>query len=119
MRANKNNWWVDPLIVVACLLIAEVSFGQPLTPAVGYLALCAFAISALTLHLARGLAGADQAPAWILNGWAAAVVVLLFLAFALRIGAEFSRRVILTWFVIAPVALYVSTRLHGRRWLKL
>ena len=41
----------------------------------------------------------------VLVRWGAIVAALLFIAFAFQLGAEFSRKVMLTWFLVTPVAL--------------
>ena len=109
---------LDPVIVVACLFACQGAYSTPLSPAVGYLALLVFIISSplfgrfdLPYPIAPGEAPLSRFPAVcsrVLVRWAAIVAALLFIAFAFKISAEFSRGVMLTWFAITPVALCLS-----------
>jgi putative colanic acid biosynthesis UDP-glucose lipid carrier transferase len=116
---------LDPVLVVACLFAAQGAFGRPVTPAIGYLALLAFIISSPLFgrfDLPRS-ESSSQTPfsrfptacSRVLVRWGAIVAVLLFTAFAFKLGAEFSRKVMLTWFLITPVALGLAQalRLHA------
>jgi hypothetical protein len=44
----------------------------------------------------------------VLVRWGAIVAALLFIAFAFKVVDLFPRKVMLTWFVITPIALCVS-----------
>jgi putative colanic acid biosysnthesis UDP-glucose lipid carrier transferase len=130
---------LDPVVVVLCLFGCQLAYGQRLTPALGYLALLVFTISSPLFgrfDLPQGAAAANRAPfsrlghasSRVLVRWSAIVAVLLFIAFAFKFGAIFSRRVMLTWLVITPAALcllqalrmrvtWSSSRLPARRYI--
>jgi putative colanic acid biosysnthesis UDP-glucose lipid carrier transferase len=109
---------LDPVIVVACLVACQLVYKQPLSAAIGYLALFVFVISSplfgrfdLPTTEAAGETPFSKFPAAcsrVLVRWAAIVAALLFVAFAFKVGAAFSRRVVLTWIVITPLALCLS-----------
>jgi putative colanic acid biosysnthesis UDP-glucose lipid carrier transferase len=109
---------LDAVIVVACLFASEAMYSVRLTPAIGYLALFVFIISSPLLGRfdlpdsePAGQTAFSRFPAAcsrVLVRWGAIVAVLLFMAFAFKAGAVFSRKVILTWFVITPVALCLA-----------
>ena len=115
---------LDPVIVVACLLACQGAYGRHVTPAIGYLALLAFIISSplfgrfdLPYLGSAGQTPLSNLPAAcsrVLVRWGAIVAALLFLAYAFDVGAAFSRKVILTWFVITPVALCLSQAVRLR-----
>jgi putative colanic acid biosysnthesis UDP-glucose lipid carrier transferase len=109
---------LDPVIVVVCLFACQGAYSQRLTPAVGWLALLALIISSplfgrFDLPQSESLGDTPLArfPAVcsrVLVRWAAIVAALLFIAFAFKVGEAFSRRVMLTWFVVTPLALCLS-----------
>jgi putative colanic acid biosynthesis UDP-glucose lipid carrier transferase len=106
---------LDPILVVGCLFACQGAYGQHFSLATGYLALFAFVISSplfgrfdlpyLSSAAQTPLSNLTAACSRVLVRWSAIVAALLFLAFAFKIGATFSRRVVLTWFVITPIAL--------------
>jgi putative colanic acid biosysnthesis UDP-glucose lipid carrier transferase len=108
---------LDPVVVVltlfACMLLSREHFSK------FYLgvALLAFVISLATF----GRFGSDdglvaprmsQVYSYILLQWSAIAAVLLLLAFAFKVSADFSRLVMLSWFCATPLALFAS---HGLR----
>lgn len=115
---------LDPVIVVACLFASQGAYGRAVSLPLVYLAILAFIISSPLFggfdlpHLASGartpLSRLPSACSRVLVRWGGIVAGLLFLAFAFKIGAEFSRKVVLTWFVITPVALCVSQAVRLR-----
>jgi putative colanic acid biosysnthesis UDP-glucose lipid carrier transferase len=106
---------LDPVIVVACLFACQGAYGRAVSLPLVYLALLAFIISSplfgsfdlpyLASSGQQPLSSLPAACSRVLVRWGAIVAGLLFLAFALGVGALFARRVLLTWFVITPVAL--------------
>ncbi len=46
--------------------------------------------------------------------WASVVAILLFAAFAFKVSADMSRRVVLTWFGVTPLALMAAHALRQR-----
>lgn len=115
---------LDPVIVVACLFACQGLYGVALSPQIGYLALITFIISSplfgrFDLPQANNsgempLSRFPAACSRVLVRWAAIVAALLFIAFAFKEGAAFSRRAMLTWFVITPIALSVSQAIRLR-----
>lgn len=115
---------LDPVIVVGCLFACQGAYVHHISLATGYLALFAFVISSPLFgrfdlpHLSSArqtpLSRLPAACSRVLVRWCAIVAALLFLVFAFKIGAVFSRRVMLTWFVITPVALCLSQAVRLR-----
>jgi putative colanic acid biosysnthesis UDP-glucose lipid carrier transferase len=115
---------LDPVIVVACLFACQGAYSQRLSPQVVYLALLTLIISSplfgrfdLPQADTPGEMPLSRLPAAcsrVLVRWAAIVAALLFIAFAFKVGADFSRRVMLTWFVVTPIALTVSQAVRLR-----
>jgi putative colanic acid biosysnthesis UDP-glucose lipid carrier transferase len=115
---------LDPIIVVACLFACQGAYGRPVSLGIVYLALLAFIISSplfgrfdLPYLSSPGQAPLSKLPAAcsrVLVRWGAIVAALLFLAFAFKVDAVFSRSVMLTWFVITPVALCLSQAVRLR-----
>lgn len=115
---------LDPVLVVVCLFATQGAFGSPVTPAIGYLALLVFVISSPLLGrfdlphseppsqtpLSRFPAACSR----VLVRWGAIVAALLFLAFAFDVGTVFSRKAMLTWFVITPVVLCLAQAVRLR-----
>ena len=122
----SNNNWLDPAIVVVCLLIAQLVqlvFGQRLSFADEDLALFAFIVSGPLLHrsdrsrLVPGQTASARLRAGcvrVLVRWGAIVAALLFLIYAFDMRGDLNRGVILTWFVITPIALCLSQAVRLR-----
>ena len=115
---------LDPLIVVLSMLGCEAVYHDPLTPALGALALLTFIISNQFFNGADA-SGAAAFGQWGLRRrysrallqWVSVVGVLLLAAFAFKVSALFSRKVFLTWFVVTPVLLSGATALREKaRW---
>jgi putative colanic acid biosynthesis UDP-glucose lipid carrier transferase len=114
---------LDPLIVVACLIGCHVVYGERLTMATMALALLAFIISTQLFgrfdprESAIGpqpVSGFVKTYSRTVLQWGAVVAVLLLAAFALKVSAVFSRKVLLTWFVVTPTALCAAQALRTR-----
>jgi putative colanic acid biosysnthesis UDP-glucose lipid carrier transferase len=116
---------LDAVIVVLCLVGCQLAYGSPLTPAVGYLALFVFTISSPLFgrfDLPDVQLSVDHTPfsrfgaacSRILVRWGVIVAALLFIAFAFQVGHIFSRRVMLTWVVVTPIALCLLQALRLR-----
>ena len=113
---------LDPLIVIASLLACCLVFGRRLSLAWGALALITFIISSQLFGRLepreRGPGRPHVAYSRIVLQWAAVVAVLLLAAFAFKISALFSRKVMLTWFVVTPTALCAAHALRAKaHWL--
>lgn len=100
---------LNPTVIVLALLACVLAYGERLDSQYLALAALAFLISAQILsdpQLHRSEFGLGELlrhrifPEWVLVSAA-----LLLLAFALKVTEEFSRKIILTWFVIAPFAV--------------
>jgi putative colanic acid biosysnthesis UDP-glucose lipid carrier transferase len=115
---------LDPVIVVACLFACQGAYGRPVSLPLVYLALLAFIISSplfgsfdvpqMTSNGQTALSSLPAACSRVLVRWGAIVAGLLFLAYAFKVGEEFSRKVVLTWFAIAPAALCLSQAVRLR-----
>ena len=115
---------LDPVIVVACLFASQMLYGVRISPAIGYLALFAFILSSPLLGRfdlpdsePPGESPFSRLPAAcsrVLVRWGGIVAAMLFLVFAFKVGAVFSRRIILTWFVITPAALCLAQAVRMR-----
>jgi putative colanic acid biosysnthesis UDP-glucose lipid carrier transferase len=110
---------LDPLVVVVTLFACMLVAGVPFSNTYGGVALLAFVISAATF----GRSSADSrivAPrmskvySYIVLQWAAIAAVLLLLAFTFKVSAEFSREVMLSWFVATPFSLFATRALRLR-----
>ncbi len=115
---------LDPLIVVLSLFACELAYGEGISTPTRALALLTFIISSHLFSKLDARALRSFSPAVhgaysrILLKWACVVAILLLTAFALKVSALFSRRVILTWFVVTPLALSAAHALRARaRWL--
>ena len=112
---------LDPLIVVVSLFACEVAYGERISIATRALALLTtFIISSHVFNKLDARAPRSFSPAVrraysrILFKWACVVAILLLTAFALKVSAVFSRRVILTWFLVTPLALSAAHALRVR-----
>jgi len=105
---------IHPAIVCVCLVATAwaygVKFDQPyvelLVLAITLSIICFQRPSAATQEL---LLGNLQLLAGIAGRWFVMLAILLFAGYATKNSAEYSRRVILTWSVVTPVALILGT----------
>jgi putative colanic acid biosynthesis UDP-glucose lipid carrier transferase len=110
---------VNPTAIVVTLFLSVLIYGHRLTPP--YLALAALAFI-LSFHIisrpdfsrshASGIVNIIQHR--VFTEWMLVSAALLLLAFALKVTEEFSRRVILSWFVMAPFAVVGAQELLRR-----
>jgi putative colanic acid biosynthesis UDP-glucose lipid carrier transferase len=108
---------LDPVIVVLTLFGCMLVSGEPVSKFYGGVALLAFVISLATFGRFGSVDSLvaprmSQAYSYILLQWSAIAAVLLLLAFAFKVSADFSRLVMLSWFCATPFALFAS---HGLR----
>jgi len=108
---------LDPLIAVISLFACALSYGQPLSDTTLGAGLLTFLIASPIFARSprhSGVTGSRLATTYsrILVEWSLVVAILLFLGFAFKVSATFSRLVMLSWFVATPVALFVA---HGLR----
>ena len=99
-----------PLLVVASLYLSGLVYGLPFDSQYLSLALVAGALSLVIQRLPAELASQSgtRDPGvvlGVLSGWAALVVMLLLIGYVTKTSSLFSRRVMLTWFVLTPLLL--------------
>ena len=103
-----------PLLVVASLYLSGLVYGLPFDSQYLSLALVAGALSLVIQRLPAELASQSgtRDPGvvlGVLSGWAALVVMLLLIGYVTKTSSLFSRRVMLTWFVLTPLLLLGAT----------
>ena len=107
---------IDPLVATGTLFAVVTFFGQRFDGACLILALLVFAMT-FPGSLARDQGGrAGELALDIVTGWAAIVVLLLFLGWASRTLEAFDHRVILAWALATPAALFGAHRLLPVVW---
>jgi putative colanic acid biosysnthesis UDP-glucose lipid carrier transferase len=104
---------VDPAVAIATLGAAVTFFGGRFDGACLILALLVFAMT-FPGSLARPSEGAGELMLDIVTGWAAIVALLLLLGWASRTLGAFDPRVLLTWALATPAALFAAHRLLPR-----
>jgi putative colanic acid biosysnthesis UDP-glucose lipid carrier transferase len=110
----------DPLIVLLSLFVCEFAYRDRYTPALGAYATLTFVLTGhlfdlLDINSARqSFSDFSRTYARLLVRWTTVVAVLLFGAFAFKVSAELSRRVVLTWFIATPIALAASQAVRQR-----
>ena len=111
---------LDGLVVIGTLFACEAAFGHALPFAAGTLGLGLLAVIILSQmpgrpeSRERRFASSPVSYSNVLLRWATVVAVLLLVSFAFKISALFSRKVMLTWFVVTPLTLCVAEALRGR-----
>ena len=111
---------LNPTVIVATLLLTALVYGLPLSQPYLALAALAFLISAQVVSDpvldSSGKTGLSMLLTHrIFSEWLLVSAALLLLAFALKVTAVFSRRVILTWFAITPFVV-VAAQVGFRRY---
>ncbi len=107
---------LEPLTAVLTLFACVLAHGE-------HLGATTLGVGVLTFFIAnpiltRSRRHADTQPRLgavytrLLLEWATVIAILLFLGFAFKVTALFSRLVILTWFVVTPPALFVVHKLR-------
>jgi putative colanic acid biosynthesis UDP-glucose lipid carrier transferase len=111
---------LDPLVAVLTLFACTLGYRQTITLHVVGVALLTFIVSGPLLsswdYEAGGIPGTRRSGTFwrILLRWGAIVAALLFLAFAFKMTALFSRLVMITWFTTTPIALLAAHELRLR-----
>ena len=111
---------LDPLIVLVCLFLCEFGYRDRYTPALGAYATLAFVLvrhffNLLDIHSSKeSFSDFSRTYARVLVQWGTVVAVLLFGAFAFKVSADLSRRVVLTWFIATPIALSTAQAMRQR-----
>jgi putative colanic acid biosynthesis UDP-glucose lipid carrier transferase len=114
---------LDPLVAVLTLVGSALIFRVPFTPALGAVAVLTLVISSRVFtraHRDDELFGKPFASTFsrILLEWLSVVAVLLLTGFAFKVTAQFSRAMMLSWFVATPVALYFTLTMRRKaHWL--
>jgi putative colanic acid biosynthesis UDP-glucose lipid carrier transferase len=110
---------IDPLVAVLMLVLCSAIWGERFDTALGAVAVVTFiTVSRVFGHSGRQSETSD----WPLTAtfsriifqWTGVVAVLLFVGFAFKVSAHFSRAMMLTWLVSTPVALYAAGTMRER-----
>ena len=104
---------LNPAVIVLTLMFCVFLYSQELTPSYFALAALAFLIASqvvsepvMDISVRNGLLGFLQHR--IFAEWLLVSAALLLMAFAFKVTETFSRRVILTWFAIAPFVVVAA-----------
>lgn len=102
---------LDPLVAIIALCACELLLGHSLSDIDAALALLTFVVASPIFGSSSHDAARSGLPlaatySRILLQWAAIIAVLLFFGFAFKVSVQFSRLVILSWFVSTPIALF-------------
>ena len=108
---------LDPLVAVLSLFACTLAYGQPLNDATLGVGLLTFLIASPIFTRSPRYSGIPGSRLYttysrILVEWAMVAAILLFLGFAFKVSATFSRLVTVTWFIATPLALLAT---HGIR----
>jgi putative colanic acid biosysnthesis UDP-glucose lipid carrier transferase len=109
---------IDPAVAIGTLAAAVSLFGGRFDGASLILALLVFAMT-FPGSLARDTGSAGELALDIVTGWAAIVVLLLFLGWSSRTLDSFDDRVLLAWALATPAALFAAHRLLPVLWPRL
>jgi putative colanic acid biosynthesis UDP-glucose lipid carrier transferase len=107
---------LDPLVIVAVLLLAARHWGEPLNAQYVLLALLAFSLSFPGRSLLRHTRGAIMRE--IVSDWLLLASVLLFFGYASGYLSIYSRQALVTWFVATPlllIAVHLALRQYAPR----
>jgi len=104
---------IDPAVAIATLAVTQTFFGGRFDGACLILALLVFALT-FPGSLARETAKAGELALDIVTGWIAIVGLLVLLGWASRTFGVFDPRVLVTWAVATPVALFGAHRFVPR-----
>src|SRR5512146_2036942 len=107
-----------PTVCVLSLFVCTLAYQEPFASRYAILVIVAFLVS-LRVFAELPLAGSRSVlvpGAAILADWITVICVLLFCAFVTKYSALYSRKVVLTWFVITPFVVHGAQEL-ARRWL--
>ncbi len=122
---SRAQWVLDGLVVVLLLFVLCWLNGVPFHYYFRLLGLVVFPLTVMVFQAARlyqPWRGADLMllVRKVFLSWVLVIAILAFLGYMTKTSAQFSRRVILTWMVLAPFSL-VLLRLEvywGLRWLR-
>jgi putative colanic acid biosynthesis UDP-glucose lipid carrier transferase len=110
---------LDAALAVAALFACVLAHGEPLKGATLGVGVLTFLVASPIFtrsprHGHPTYARLTTAFSRIFLEWAAVAAILLFLAFAFKVSAVFSRLVMLSWFAITPFVLLVPQALRAR-----
>lgn len=113
---------IDPVITVASLLVITFLYGVPFEKPYVILSIIAFLLSLVIFkeaNLCRSWrdGGLRSQSSSLLISWLVMLGVLLFLGYATKSSGDFSRRVLLTWFMAVPI-LILFGHSWARSWLR-
>jgi putative colanic acid biosysnthesis UDP-glucose lipid carrier transferase len=114
---------LEPLAAVLTFTLCAFFFRVPFDAAIGAVATLTFVISGRVFGRPRRDEALSGKPittvlSRIIVEWLAVISVLLLAGFALKVTAQFSRLMMLTWFSVTPLALYAAHAARLRvRWL--
>jgi len=104
---------INPTVVALMLWLSALVHDQPFIAPYRVLAVLAFIVAIQVMGRSR-LEPLDSAPRFLRDmrrvvfHWSYAVALLLLVGFLLKVSEVFSRMVLITWFVVTPVALVVA-----------
>ncbi|MDX1252772.1 MAG: undecaprenyl-phosphate glucose phosphotransferase [Gammaproteobacteria bacterium] len=101
---------IDPFITVISLFLIASVYSVPFDEAYQFMAIIAFLLALIIfrevdLHRCWRKGGVRAQSSHLLVAWLLLVGILLFLGYVTKSSEHFSRRVLTTWFVIAPVLI--------------
>ena len=113
-----------PLVAVLMLAVCVLACGRTLSSQFCAVGLAAFLIAAqvfspMDLQNSRGAERTGKTVSRILLEWSCVAAILVFLSASLNLTHIFSRDIILSWFLLTPIALLLvdSRRAQVARWL--
>lgn len=96
-----------PLVCVVSLALCMVAYQEPFSPLYALLAAVVFLVALRVFGELPFTNGRSMVPGGaILTDWITVVCVLLFVAFVTKTSDLYSRKLLLTWFVVTPFALH-------------
>src|ERR1700744_3666023 len=111
---------LDPLIVLLTLFGCELIYRDRFTPALGAYTTLAFIITGQLFdrldirEAGHSFSDFSRTYTRIILQWASVIAILLVGAFAFKVSADLSRKVVLTWFGLTPLALCASHAIRIR-----
>ncbi len=113
-----------PLVAVLMLAVCVLACGRTLSSQFYAVGLAAFLIAAqvfspMDLQNSRGAERTGKTVSRILLEWSCVAAILVFLSASLNLTHIFSRDIIVSWFLLTPIALLLvdSRRAQVARWL--
>jgi putative colanic acid biosynthesis UDP-glucose lipid carrier transferase len=104
---------INPVTIVCALFACTLAYDEPFAGQYMVLGILFFLISTQVfddVDVFRPIRGAHatREERKLIFDWIIVVGILLFLAFATKLSAQFSRKVLLTWFAVTPFALILA-----------